>query len=87
MAALLEMLQDHDADHVSDMKGISCRVDSDVCCCRAFHQFLLCSGHDILDHASPLKFLYKIFHDIYNFYILVAKCKYTERIGILIQIY
>ena len=54
MAALLEMLQDHDAHKVSDVKGVSRRVDSYVCSLRAFHELFFGSGHDVLDHPSPL---------------------------------
>ena len=62
MPALLEVLQNHYTDKVADVQGISCRVDSDISRLRAFHEFLLSSWHDVLDHASPLKFLYEILH-------------------------
>ena len=67
MSTLLEMLEDHDTYHVTDMKGISSRVDTDVGSCRAFHQFLLCAWHDVLNHTPPFKFLYEIFHNMFFF--------------------
>jgi hypothetical protein len=60
------MLQDHDADHVADVEGVSCRVDADICGGRALHELLLCSWHDILDHASPSEFFYKILHILFS---------------------
>ena len=62
MTAVLEMLQDHDADHMADVERICCRVDTDICRSRALHELLFSSRHDVLDHASPLEFLYKILH-------------------------
>ena len=60
MPAVLEMLQYHDTDHVTDMQGIRSRVDSYICSSGPFEKFFFCSGHDVLYHASPLQFLYKI---------------------------
>ena len=62
VAALLEVLQNHYANEVADVQGISCRIDPDISGLRAFHEFLLSPGHDVLDHAPPLKFLYEILH-------------------------
>ncbi len=83
MAAILEMLEYHDAHHVADVKRIRSRVYSDICCCRAFHKFFLSARHDLLDHASPFEFLYKIFHIIISviflsFHIVSANLYATE---------
>ena len=72
VSALLEMLQDHDADKVADVQGISRRVDADVGGLRTFHKFFLSSRHDVLDHASPFEFLYEILHCMLRFYIHFA---------------
>ena len=64
MAAILKMLQNHYAYKVSDMERISGRVYSDICSGRAFHQFFFSSGHNVVDHTSPLQFFYKILHRI-----------------------
>ena len=53
MAAILEVLEYHYADHVADMEGIRCRVDADIGGCRAFEEFFLRARHDVLDHAPP----------------------------------
>ena len=62
VTAVLEMLEYHDADEVPDVQRVSCRVDAYIGACRAFHKFLFSSGHNVVDHSSPLKFLYKILH-------------------------
>ena len=60
VSAFLEMLEYHNADHVSDVERVSRGVNAYVCRCRAFHKFLLGARHDVLDHASPSEFLDKI---------------------------
>ena len=60
--AFLEMLQYHYTDKMPDVKRVRSRVDSDICGRRAFHQFFFSSGHNVLNHAPPFEFLYKILH-------------------------
>ena len=62
VAAALEMLEDHHADEMSDMEGVGRGVDAYVGSLRAFHEFLFRSRHDVLDHASPSEFFYKVLH-------------------------
>ena len=69
VSAFLEMLEYHNADHVSDVERVSRGVNANVCRCRAFHKFLLGARHDVLDHASPSEFLYKILVHILIFFI------------------
>ena len=58
--AVLEMLEYHYTDQVPDVQGVSCRVNPDVSGLRAFHEFLLGAGHDVLDHSPPFEFFNEI---------------------------
>ena len=62
VAAALEMLEYHDAHQVADMKGIGRGVNAHIGRLGPFHQFFFRTGHDVLNHASPPEFFYKIFH-------------------------
>ena len=73
VAALLEVLEDHYADKVTDVQGVGCRVDTDISRLRAFHEFFFSSRHDILYHASPFEFLYEILHRMNVFSLWAAK--------------
>ena len=68
MPAPLEVFKDHNADKVPDMQRVRRRVDSDVSRRHLLVQLLLGSRHDIVHHAPPFEFLYKI----HRFYVLLA---------------
>ena len=62
MPAALEVLEYHYAYQMADMQRVSRRVDPNVGGSRAFHKFFFSPWHDVMDHASPFQFLYKILH-------------------------
>ncbi len=67
MACHLEVLEEHNADQVANVEGVGCWVDTDVCRGHLFIELFFCAGHDVVDHASPLEFLYKVcLHRIEN---------------------
>ena len=70
VSALLKMLENHNADHMSDVEGVGSRVNPHIGSRRSFHKFLLCAGHNVLNHTPPFEFFYEILH-IFCFFIFV----------------
>ena len=64
MSTSLEMLEYHYTYKVTNMKGVGRRVNAYIGSLRAFHKFFFGSGHNILDHAPPSEFFYKVFHNL-----------------------
>ena len=62
MPALLEVLKYHHAYQVTYMQRVCRWVYSHISSLRSFHKFLFRPGHNILDHASPFEFFYKVLH-------------------------
>ena len=68
MAAALEVRQHHDANQVADMQGVSRGVYTQVGAANAFVQHFFCSRHDVVQHAAPFEFFYKIHLQILKSY-------------------
>ena len=60
VAAPLEVFENHNTHQVSYMERIGRRVDTQIGSGHLFVQLLFGSGHHVVNHASPLKFFYKI---------------------------
>ena len=77
MSAILEMLEYHNAHHMTDVQGVGRRVDAHVRRLRPFHQFLLRPGHDVLNHTPPFELFNKILHRSipYNNIVFFCECK------------
>ena len=76
VATTLEMAQHHHAAKVTDVERIGCGVDAEVCCYLFFLEQFICTWHHLVNHASPSKFLYEIFHVVVLF--LNFGCKGSE---------
>ena len=62
MPTALQMAQHHDAAQVPDMEAVRRRVYAHIRGGYFFHQLFFRAGHDVLEHAAPTQFFYKILH-------------------------
>ena len=63
MSCLLQVTKHHYTTEVSDMQTVCSGVNTHVCRdCFLLEKFF-CSGHHLVNHAPPFKFLYKIHTD------------------------
>lgn len=69
MPAALEVPEHHDAAEVSDVQGVGRGVDAEVCCGDFFCELFFGAGHDVLYHAAPFEFLYKV-----HIVLLISQC-------------
>ena len=67
MSAALEMSQHHHAAQVAYMQAVGGGVNAYVCSGGLLGKLFLSAWHDLVEHASPFKFFYKV-HRIIGFY-------------------
>ena len=60
MAAALEMREHHDTHQVPNMERIGSRINAQIGTAHAFVQHFFCTRHDVMQHATPFEFFYKI---------------------------
>jgi hypothetical protein len=64
MAATLEVTENHNGTKMPYVQRVGRRVETNIGCNRFTVKQVFCSGHYVVEHATPFQFFYKIVHRI-----------------------
>ncbi len=60
VAGALQVLEHHDSHEVAYVQAVGGGVDAEIRCGHAFFEFFVGSGHELVYHAAPCEFFYKV---------------------------
>ena len=61
VSGTLQVLEHHDAHQVANVQRVGCGVDAHIARGHLLVELFFGSGHDVVDHAAPFQFFYKIY--------------------------